>query len=123
LFEDESALELIASDVFAGCPSLTSITIPRRVRLLGANCFFTSVGLSAVSFEGGSQLERIEARTFGNTKVRSIVLPPHVSFIAADAFPRPCRVRFLDIGHRAQLESWDWSQWSREHVDFERQPE
>jgi hypothetical protein len=82
-----------------------------------------SVALSSVLFEEGSQLERIEARAFGSTKVRSIVLPPRVSFIAADAFPRPCRVRFFDIAHRAELESWDWSQWSLEGVDFERQRE
>jgi hypothetical protein len=66
--------------------SEASVTIPRRVEILGPSSFAECTFLTSVFFESESQLTRIESFVFVKTLLPSFSIPRGVSFIAGSAF-------------------------------------
>lgn len=70
---------------FKFCKSLSSITIPASVHHIYDNVFDNS-GLETVVFEESSNLQYLGDYTFGNTKLKSVVLPQSLRYIIKYAF-------------------------------------
>jgi hypothetical protein len=81
----------IKSEAFFIC-SLKSIVIPRIIEILGSYCFLGCGSLSAISIESDSKLNGIESGAFQGMTLTSARVPATVTSIAADAFPKSCRV-------------------------------
>jgi hypothetical protein len=63
------------------------VEIPCDVEVLGS--YFTDhEDLKSLSFEKYSQLQRMEAWAFANSRLQHIVIPPLANFIDASAFLR-----------------------------------
>jgi hypothetical protein len=84
-FESNSCLTRIESGGFSSS-SLQSILIPRNVEIFGSNCFSFCESLSSITFESNSQLTRIESSAFSHSSLQSIVIPRNVQFIDGFAF-------------------------------------
>ena len=77
----------IGGSAFNTCTSLGSIHIPSTVTAIGGYCFERCTSLSKVTFEAGSQLERIAVATFAGCKIlETITIPKKVKEIQKDAF-------------------------------------
>jgi hypothetical protein len=85
IFEEGSRLKKIARAPFMNCTSLTRITIPASVTEIGSQAFYRS-GLTAVTFEEGSQLEIIGEMAFEQSKITAITIPASVTEINGSAF-------------------------------------
>ena len=80
-------LKEIGGSAFNTCTSLKSIHIPSTVTAIGGWCFERCTSLSKVTFEAGSQLERIAVATFAGCKIlETITIPKKVKEIQKDAF-------------------------------------
>ena len=79
------------TEIHAYCFSgtkISTITIPATVERIGEQAFsYTS--LEELKFEEGSQLRRIGSRSFFNTRLTEVVIPPSVEEIRGSAF-RDC---------------------------------
>jgi hypothetical protein len=60
--------------------------IPSTVVVLGKESFYECKSLESVTFESGSRLERIEESAFCESGLKSIEIPPGVTFIDPSAF-------------------------------------
>jgi hypothetical protein len=78
-------LTQIESYAFYGS-SLQSILIPSNVEILGSDCFASCGSLSSITFESNSHLTRIESSAFSCSSLQSIVIPRNVQFIDSSAF-------------------------------------
>jgi uncharacterized protein YuzB (UPF0349 family) len=83
-FESNSRLTRIESYAFNES-SLQSILIPKNVEILGSSCFSYCKSLSSISFESNSHLTRIESFAFSYSSLQSILIPSSILFIASDA--------------------------------------
>jgi hypothetical protein len=82
----ESFLEdICGSTIYRYFGSCRSIEIPSSVVVLGEGSFASCYSLESVTFESGSRLERIEERAFYGSRLKSIEIPPCVSFICGSA--------------------------------------
>jgi hypothetical protein len=72
-----------------------------------------------ISFESNSQLKQIESEAFARAQIRSVLLPPHIAFIARDAFPVQCKTSLSDDSC-AQLRKWISLREEGSSPDFER---
>ena len=131
IFEQDCALTNIGGFAFAGCTSLSSITIPNGVKTIDAEAFYgcttlTSITISSsvetidadafegcsslqeVLFESGSQLKTIAGGAFRNCEALSaFVMPSGVTTIGNRAFEGCALTSFTivstvtKIGYRA----------------------
>jgi hypothetical protein len=60
--------------------------IPSDVEMLGSNCFGSCQSLSSITFESNSHLTRIGPEVFSRSSLRSIIIPRNVQFIDGSAF-------------------------------------
>jgi hypothetical protein len=67
-------------------PSLSRISVPASIEVLGPYCFSSCKQLAVILFPSDSVLRRIESCAFFQTAISSAVLPSSVTFIATDAF-------------------------------------
>jgi hypothetical protein len=84
-FESNSRLTRIESEAFS-YSSLESILIPFDIEILGSSCFSCCHSLSSLSFESNSRLTRIESHAFSSSSLESIVILRNVQFIDGSAF-------------------------------------
>jgi hypothetical protein len=103
-FESDSQLKKIECQALL-CTSLKSVTILWTVEVIGKESFGDCKMLSSVIFDKKSHLERIEPGAFKNCKIRAILLPSPVEFIAEDAFALSCRVTRAQQPQAADLEA------------------
>ena len=131
IFEEDCSLTNIGGSAFAGCTSLSSITIPNGVKTIDAEAFYgctalTSITISSsvetidanafvdcallqeVIFESGSQLKTIAGGAFKNCEALSaFVMPSGVTTIGNRAFEGCALTSFTivssvtKIGYRA----------------------
>ena len=78
-------LTQIGDYAFNYCKSLNSINIPANIKVIGKNVFQDSA-LTTITFDKGSQLEKIGVRAFAGTKLTTIDLPDSVNEIGDSAF-------------------------------------
>lgn len=75
--------------------TITSITIPSSVRVIGKHAFFNNKNITNITFEEGSQLTTIEERAFANLpNVTQFTLPSKVNYIGEGAFAKSGIVSF-----------------------------
>lgn len=80
-----STVSSIASGVFAGNKSITSVTIPASVASIGTGVFSNCTSLTSVTIQGS--ISSIPAQMFNNCQnLRSIYVPSSVTSIGAEAF-------------------------------------
>jgi uncharacterized repeat protein (TIGR02543 family) len=93
-FAPNSQLTTIGDSAFRNVNALTNITIPANVKTIGEYAFanwnynlFAPMALTTVTFEAGSQLERIERGAFQHQRSLSqITIPASVTSIGDNAF-------------------------------------
>ncbi len=103
----------IGSYVFSGCSKLTSITIPSSVTEVRSDTFSGCSSLQTVTFEGKSQLEKIEAHVFdGCSDLASIVIPSSVEYIVEYAFFGCSNLQTVAFEAESQLRQIDESVFS-----------
>ncbi len=74
---------------FDGCQAITSVVIPKTVKLIGRQGFYNCMALKTVTFQNASQsaLETIEASAFlYNSELTSINLPQSIKTIKSSVF-------------------------------------
>jgi hypothetical protein len=87
VFESGSQFPEISLYGFADCPSLSSISIPASVEVIGDRCFEKCTGLKNVTFECESKLLRIEKRAFADCpSLLSICIPASVQKLGPACF-------------------------------------
>lgn len=80
-----SEVTAIASNVFAGNTTLTSVTLPANVAMLGTGVFSNCTSLTTVTIQGN--VSAIPVQTFYNCEnLRSVYVPASVTSIASEAF-------------------------------------
>ena len=76
---------LIADGTFAGCYSLTSITIPAGVEHIGNEAFYDCLSLTSITIPAG--VEHIGSKVFYQcSSLTSVTIPASVKYIEKDAF-------------------------------------
>lgn len=98
---------LTAATLTKECPTaynilgseVTSITIPRHIRVIGANTFCGCHVLTNVTFEAPSKLEEIHKLAFCFCdKLQSIVFPDSVTTVKAQAFQACSKLQSVTFG-------------------------
>lgn len=79
-------LQLIGSEAFSSCDDLTEVSIPPHVRVIGDEAFYACRGLKSVTFEAGSQLKSIGKWAFHMTNVGPVDLPDGLEEVGKRAF-------------------------------------
>ncbi len=80
-----SNVTTVASGVFAGNTTITSVTLPSSVAVIGTGVFANCTSLTAVSIQGN--ISTIPTQTFYNCEnLKSIYVPTSVASIGAEAF-------------------------------------
>jgi hypothetical protein len=105
-FETNSELIYIESNTFADS-SLTSITIPRHVRILCSGCFAFCKSLSSISFETDSELTSIEAKACAETDLSLVFVAQNIAFTANSAFPSSCAITLVGSACGVQFRAWN----------------
>lgn len=103
-------MDSIGGYAFNNCSNILKITLPKNITEIHAYCFshteistitipatverigeqaFSYTSLEELKFEEGSQLRRIGSRSFFNTRLTEVVIPPSVEEIRGSAF-RDC---------------------------------
>jgi hypothetical protein len=83
---------------------LNSIEIPARATVLGEKLFADLKQLESVTFESGSQLERIEENSFRGSGLRAIVLPSSLTDLAAGSFQDCASLRSVVFENGSRLD-------------------
>lgn len=80
-----SEVTAVASNVFAGNTTLTSVTLPASVAILGTGVFANCTSLTTVTIQGN--VSAIPVQTFYNCEnLKSVYVPASVTSIASEAF-------------------------------------
>jgi hypothetical protein len=85
-FESESRLREIGEDAFSRCYSVTEVTIPSSVEILGDRCFKGCYKMATISFVENSKLKKIGERAFAGCGMISITIPASTEEIDGSAF-------------------------------------
>jgi hypothetical protein len=118
-FESSSRLTRIESAAFYGS-SLQSILIPSNVEILESKCFSTCKSLSSITFESDSHLTRIESEVFHESSLQSILIPSTILFIASDAVDIASQIRLIDGNSCPEFDRWLELKRSSIAIDFRR---
>ena len=82
-----SSVTVIGKRAFEDCIALTSVNIPSSVTLIDSLTFCGCTQLNSVTFDATSHVERIETGAFRKcTSLTSITLPASVTFVEPEAF-------------------------------------
>jgi hypothetical protein len=119
VFESNSHLTRIESEALSDS-SLQSILIPNNVEILDSNCFSSCKSLSSITFESNSYLTRIKSRAFHESSLQSILIPSTILFIASDAFEITLEIRLIDGDSYPSFTRWLQLNRSGIRVDFRR---
>lgn len=94
--KNEKYVELMCGDrsysdddfgMFHNCSSLTTITIPSYIKIIGLSCFSGCTSLESVIFEENSQLTTLQMRAFFNcTSLTNITLPDRTTSLGTACF-------------------------------------
>jgi predicted metal-binding protein len=118
-FESNSDLTRIESRAFYDS-SLSSIVIPGNVEILGSECFSSCKSLLSIIFESNSRLTRIESKVFSSTSLQSILIPSTILFIASDAVDINSQIRLVDEDSCPEFSRWLNLKRSGIALDFRR---
>jgi hypothetical protein len=118
-FESNSHLRRIESEVFS-FSKLQSILIPRNVEILGSKCFSYCKSLSSITFESNSHLTRIESEAFYKSSLQSILIPSTILFIASDAVDLASQIQLVDGDSCPEFDQWLELKRSDVAIDFRR---
>jgi hypothetical protein len=80
-------------------------SIPRNVEILCSECFSSCKSLSSISFEFESRLTRIHWQAC-DVLLTSIAIPPMISFIDSEAFGAVCEVSVSECDSCVGLARW-----------------
>jgi hypothetical protein len=70
--------------------------IPRNVEILGSDCFSGCKSLSSITFESDACSTRIESEAFYDSSLQSILIPSTILFIASDAVEIASQILLID---------------------------
>jgi hypothetical protein len=90
-------VNIIGASAFKQKNSLTSITIPASITLIETSAFELTPGLTKITIEPNSQLNRINNTAFQASYINSFDLPDSVTFINYNAFQFAPRLRNFNI--------------------------
>ena len=76
----------VCENAFWACTSLTSVTIPNSVKVIGNSAFDSCESLASLIFNKDSKLMHIGARAFCHCRLTSVTIPNSVKTIGNDAF-------------------------------------
>ena len=86
---------------FSGCTSLTSVTLPANVRIIGNNSFYGCSNLSNVVFP--DTIEKIGAFAFSRCGLTSLVLPEYVEQLNYAVFSKCTSLSYVTIKNIEQI--------------------
>jgi hypothetical protein len=103
-FETGSRLSQIGEGAFFACDSLSSIVIPKMVRILKTYCFNFCSSLCSVVFESESNLETIESRAFSEcTALDYLCLPASLKILSEGSLDRMSFLKSLPFESGSKL--------------------
>jgi hypothetical protein len=94
--------------------------IPSNVEIIGSDCFYWCESLSSVTFESHSQLTRIESRVFSESSLQSILIASSILFIASDAVKIASQTCVIDGDSCPEFDRWLQLKRSGIVIDFRR---
>ena len=101
-----STVTTIGLYAFQSCVGLTEVTIPATVINIGYGAFYNCGFLSSVKVEKDSVLKTIEQAAFGFCmNLQTIVIPASVTSIGKDAFQKCSSLK--EINYRGTEEQWN----------------
>jgi hypothetical protein len=77
--------------------------IPSNVEILGSQCFSNCKSLSSISFESNSHLTRIESEAFHQSSLQSIIIPRNVENLALKCFSNCKSLSSISFESNSQL--------------------
>lgn len=83
---DDKPVTKIDAMVFAGNTSLEEVILPSTVRTIGRSAFLNTENLETLSFDGESELKRIESSAFMMSDLEEFALPDGLQHIGDNAF-------------------------------------
>lgn len=86
------------------CEALTTITIPKHVKIIPQWVFYKHVNLKCVNFDENSELESIEGSASQFTGIEYIKIPKNVKIIANYAFNNCVCLERVEIPQDSKLE-------------------
>lgn len=96
---------MIPKEMFAGCSSLKSITIPKCVAYIYDGAFKDCTSLESINFEEGTLLTSIYNYNFNNCKIKELTLPDRVSYIGLNCFENCTLLEKINISENSSLKS------------------
>jgi hypothetical protein len=85
VIENDFLIDVVHHKLIRNFSTSSSIEIGRNIEILGSNCFSSCESLSSIRFESNSRLTGIESFAFSSSSLQLIVIPRNVQFIDCSA--------------------------------------
>lgn len=86
LIKDGNSSLTLGSNIFNGCKQLAKVTLPDRMKEIGAGCFQNDAALKTVTFKNGKNAITIGDNAFSATGITSLILSGNVTSMGYKAF-------------------------------------
>jgi hypothetical protein len=86
VIENDILIDVLHHKLIRNFSKSSATEIARTIEVLGSNCFSYCKSLSSITFESNSHLTRIELEAFYDSSLQSTVIPRNVQFIDGYAF-------------------------------------
>jgi hypothetical protein len=119
VIEQEFLIDIIHHKLIRNFSSSSDVEIPSNIEILGSECFSFCKSLSSISFESNSRLIRIESQAFHELDV-VVVIPSTIEFIGSDAIPNVSQIQIPDGDYCHGFDRWRQLNEFGVKVDFRR---
>jgi hypothetical protein len=106
LIQNDFLIDVLHHKLIRNFSRSSAIEVGRNIEILGSDCFSSCHSLSSIRFESNSHLTRIESDAFHGSSLHSILIPATILFIASDAFDVALQIQLVDLDSCPEFDRW-----------------